>query len=85
MGIVTDGDLRRGLLNGLSFDCLVEKITNTKCITASVEITIQEAKKIMIKNKIDHLPLINKKGICEIIYTKDEENKKIKNLMRFPP
>ena len=70
LGIVTDGDLRRGLLNGLSLDSLVDTITNTKCITTSVEITIQEAKNIMIKNQIDHLPLINKKGVCEIIYTK---------------
>ena len=38
-GIVTDGDLRRGLLRGLSLDSEVSKVENKNCITTLEEIS----------------------------------------------
>ena len=40
-GIVTDGDLRRGLLDGLSLESEVGEIANKNCITILKEITIK--------------------------------------------
>lgn len=71
IGVVTDGDLRRGLLNGLSLDCGVDKITNKKCITIPQEISDKEAMNKMISSKIGHLPIVNIEGICKGIYVKD--------------
>ena len=73
-GIVTDGDLRRGLLNGLPLESRVDKITNKKCITSVLGIEKQEAKKVLLENQIKHLPLINADGVCETIFVEDDLN-----------
>ena len=71
-GIVTDGDLRRGLLNGLSLESRICKIVNRKCITILKEISDKAAIKKMLSNHIEHLPLLNCEGVCKGIYIKDE-------------
>lgn len=72
LGIVTDGDLRRGLLNGLSLESRLETVVNTKCISIFDAISNKEAINKMILKQIDHLPLINHEGICKSVYIKDE-------------
>lgn len=59
LGVVTDGDIRRGLLSGLSLDTPVKNIMNTSPITVSMN----EAKQVLIDTMESHnilfLPVID--------------------------
>ena len=60
IGTITDGDIRKGLLNGLSMNDSINKIVNKKCITTSSSTSEYMMKKIMQKNTILQLPIVNK-------------------------
>jgi len=62
VGTLTDGDIRRGLLNGLSMDSLIEPIIQRNPLTASVN---ESKEKILAKTlgkKIYHLPVLDREG-----------------------
>jgi len=59
LGTVTDGDVRRGLLNGISLDDSVEKIMNKAPITITEIKDEKEILNIFKTNKIRHLPILN--------------------------
>ncbi|MDO8729882.1 MAG: CBS domain-containing protein [Candidatus Omnitrophota bacterium] len=81
-GIVTDRDLRRPKLSDVfkSWDQLyrindeiqVEDIMASPALTISEEATIQEAAKIMAKNRIGALPVTDKKGKLDGIITESD-------------
>lgn len=84
IGTITDGDIRKGLLNGLSTNDPINKIVNRNCITASPSTSEYMMKKIMQKNTILQLPLVgkNKKVIGLKVWDElffDEQEKQIKN------
>jgi len=62
IGTVTDGDIRRGLLKGLSLKDKILKITNKEPIVISPDIDRDTAEKIMLANKIKSLPVVTKSG-----------------------
>lgn len=65
LGTVTDGDIRRGLLNGLSFSENTEKVMRKEFISlrlGTVDL-YEHAKKIMVKNKIEHIPILNDRNV----------------------
>jgi len=61
LGTVTDGDLRRGLLNGASLNDKVSKIVNFNSIVISGNPNFETIKNLMHSNKIKALPIVNKK------------------------
>lgn len=61
LGSITDGDLRRAILKNSRLDQKINNIYNKKPIVSSKKISEEDAKKIMIINKINHLPIINNK------------------------
>ncbi len=63
LGMITDGDIRRGILKGISLDERVRKIMNTTPITASDKKDEKEIISIMKNKKIRHLPIIDKDGL----------------------
>ncbi len=81
-GIVTDRDLRRPKLSDVfkSWDQLyrindeiqVEDIMASPALTIPEEATIQEAAKIMAKNRIGALPVTDKKGKLDGIITESD-------------
>tara|TARA_Y100000590_G_scaffold470034_1_gene661512 strand:- start:4983 stop:6038 length:1056 start_codon:yes stop_codon:yes gene_type:complete len=73
LGTITDGDIRRGLSRGLSLKSNIIKIVNKSPITVNYEISKLKAKKIMNKNSISHLPILDKYNskIKGIIILKD--------------
>ena len=84
IGTITDGDIRKGLLNGLNTNDPINKIVNKNCITASPSTSDYMMKKIMQKNTILQLPLVtkNKKVIGLKVWDElffDKQEKKIKN------
>lgn len=70
MGTVTDGDIRRSIINGLGFGDAIEDVMYKDFFSLNIntpEIEDQ-AKKIMFENKIEQIPILNERGeIIDII------------------
>ena len=73
LGTIADGDIRRGLINGLTLNDPINLITNKKPIITNKKIHEIEVKKLMKKMDISHIPLVQKKKIISV-YSKDEKN-----------
>src|SRR3989344_8188280 len=65
LGTVTDGDIRRGIIRGVSLSSTVQEIMSRKFISISADNTNihQQAKEVMHKYLIEHIPVVDKKGI----------------------
>jgi len=68
IGTITDGDIRRGLLNGLVLKSSIKKILNKNPITSNTKISVADAEKILKRFEIIHLPIIKKKRVIELYY-----------------
>ncbi|MGR3301652.1 MAG: nucleotidyltransferase family protein [Candidatus Scalindua sp.] len=74
LGTVTDGDIRRGLINGLKFSDKVEKVmfkqfTSLFCSEADKK---EKAERIMLKEKIEQIPILDKKkSVVDVILWTD--------------
>ncbi|HND86387.1 MAG TPA: sugar phosphate nucleotidyltransferase, partial [Pseudobdellovibrionaceae bacterium] len=62
IGVVTDGDVRRGLLNSLSLDSSVDKIMTEVPKVLPVGSTHQEALATMKKYSLSQIPLVDSHG-----------------------
>ncbi|KAF1082722.1 MAG: D-arabinose-5-phosphate isomerase [Candidatus Rifleibacterium amylolyticum] len=61
-GIITDGDIRRAMMKGISFSSKCETIANKKPVIAPVNIELQNALQLMDFAKdfiLNHLPLVD--------------------------
>lgn len=65
LGTVTDGDIRRGIINGLGFDVSVESTMNRDFISVRSNYPDVEkrAKQLMIEHEIDRIPVLDDRGI----------------------
>ena len=68
LGTVTDGDIRRGLLQNYNIKEKVEKIYRKRPLVTRKTLSSNEIKNILNKNNINFLPLINKKNKILDIY-----------------
>jgi len=74
LGTVTDGDIRRGIINGVGFG---EKIENVACKKYSfVRTTMpgirEQARKVMLEREIEHIPVLDDNGkIIDVILWTD--------------
>lgn len=69
---LTDGDIRRGILNGEELDEKVKKIANYRPIYLYKE-QVKRAESLLEKEKIDAVPIIDKnKEVIEIIFAKPD-------------
>ncbi|MEM6160909.1 nucleotidyltransferase family protein [Erwinia sp. P6884] len=74
LGTVTDGDIRRGLLNNISMDASVDSIMNKNPITSEPGISVKIHKKIMTDHRILSLPLVEAgivKGLRDLYDSRD--------------
>ena len=62
LGSITDGDIRRAILNKFDINENIRLIYNKKPIKCLMGTSYEEAEKIMIANRINHLPLVNRKN-----------------------
>lgn len=65
LGTVTDGDIRRGLIEGVEFSADIEKIMKKACISLrhSDPNLEESARQIMIDKKIEHIPVLDGDGV----------------------
>ena len=59
LGTVTDGDIRRGILKGISLECPVHQIMNPKPVTIPLLKDRKSILNIIKVNKLRHLPVID--------------------------
>ena len=82
-GIVTDGDVRRSLIDNISFDEPIGKIMNRDPITLSFPFKEAEALELMKKYSIKHIPVINEKQeVVDIVLWSDFLNN---GKVKYPP
>lgn len=61
-GIITDGDIRRGLLKGLSLDEPVRQIMKADFTTVNEDASAEDILALMKQKELRHIPVINKEG-----------------------
>ena len=59
IGIITDGDIRRGFIKGHDLGSPVSQILNSDPVTVDVEVTTQKIISLMEELKIQHIPVVD--------------------------
>ena len=72
IGSITDGDIRRGLIEGHSIDSNASQIMNSNPISILSTQSEREAQTIMTANQIKQLPVINKENQLIGLYLMDQ-------------
>lgn len=62
LGIVTDGDVRRGILRGVGLDEPVSRIMFTQCTVAGIHDTREQILELMRAKQIRQIPVVDDKG-----------------------
>lgn len=63
LATITDGDIRRGILNGISLDESVEKIAHYNPIAANLNMTRSEIKDLFIKKAVKDIPIVDENNV----------------------
>jgi dTDP-glucose pyrophosphorylase len=63
LGTVTDGDVRRGLLKGVTLEDLVRRLMHARPVTASAGASQKQVSALMRRHQVAQVPLVNKRGI----------------------
>ena len=59
IGLVTDGDIRRAIINGLSMDSSIKEIMNQQPIKASLNSTSGEIFQLMREHRVHQIPIVD--------------------------
>jgi dTDP-glucose pyrophosphorylase len=62
VGTVTDGDIRRGLLRGLTLDSAVTNVIKKEPLVVSLEMDRNVALRVMMENAVAAVPVVDKSG-----------------------
>tara|TARA_B100001063_G_C16775568_1_gene564992 strand:+ start:4371 stop:5414 length:1044 start_codon:yes stop_codon:yes gene_type:complete len=74
IGTITDGDIRRGILQGISLKASIQKILNKNAIVCDPSVSIKELNSIMITNDVNSIPIIDKnKKIVDLKFLFEEK------------
>lgn len=81
IGSLTDGDIRRALINGMNLNSNVVESMNSNPVSLNNESSILEQKQLMIKKAIRELPIVNSQGVLintvslhDLLIPKGKEN-----------
>lgn len=83
IGVLTDGDIRRALLKGMSLDDSVSTIINTNPVTANINDTKERILELANEKKLHQIPIISNgkligiQDIREFLAPKNKPNKVI--------
>lgn len=70
--VVTDGNVRRGLLRGLTLDAPVSKVMNRNPTTMRVEEGAETARRLMRERHLHHVPLVDAEGrVVDLLWIDD--------------
>jgi dTDP-glucose pyrophosphorylase len=68
LGTITDGDMRRALLRGLSLDACVVEVMNAGCATAGPSDSIATVLDVMQGRSIKLVPLVDESRVVQGVY-----------------
>jgi len=82
-GTISDGDIRRALINGKDQKTSIEEIINKNALIVTPEINPEIVLQLMVKNKVQQIPVVNENQKITGLYLWDEviSQKKISNVM----
>jgi dTDP-glucose pyrophosphorylase/CBS domain-containing protein len=72
IGTLTDGDIRRGLLNNLSLDNSIESVIFTNPTVCNIEDTKEQILEVAIERKLYQVPIVDNEGRLVGIEEMDE-------------
>lgn len=72
LGVVTDGDIRRGILDGVGMDAPVTEIMTNRPVTAHENDGQQMIARLMRENRVHQIPVVNDVGRVVRLATVDE-------------
>jgi dTDP-glucose pyrophosphorylase len=71
-GILTDGDVRRGMLRGASLDSAVQDVMNRRPVVGPANLTRDAALAFMQRREIRHLPLVDAgRRLVDLVFLDD--------------
>lgn len=69
LGTISDGDIRRGLINGLGVDSKIDQIyCRSPSVLIENQFNLNDVKKLLSKNKIDLIPVVSPENIVVDYY-----------------
>jgi dTDP-glucose pyrophosphorylase len=71
IGTLTDGDIRRAFLKGMSLDSKIDNIIHLNPLVVPPEIGREHVLQLMQANKIHQLPIVNSEGLVEGLHLWD--------------
>ncbi|MCB1876834.1 MAG: nucleotidyltransferase family protein [Chromatiales bacterium] len=72
LGVVTDGDVRRGILKGIGTDQSVERIMSTRPSLATADEPREQVLARMRARRLNHIPLVDENGVLVGLETLDD-------------
>lgn len=72
LGTLTDGDIRRGLLNGTGLDDSVETVMYRDPLVVPPEMPRESVGKLLAANRVHHLPVVDKRRTVVGLHTLDD-------------
>ena len=63
IGTISDGDIRRGLLKGLTLDSSLLQIINKNCLKANLKTNRSQITKMMRENAISQIPIVSEDNV----------------------
>ena len=72
VGTISDGDIRRGLLKGLDLESSIDTIIHRNAFVVPPELERELVMQLMIANKIQQIPVVDKKHRIVGLHTWDE-------------
>ena len=77
LGILTDGDLRRGVLSGLSLDDEIATLINKSPITVSPVLPPKQVVITMRLKRLRHLPIVDESGVVVGLHLDDSSQSRL--------
>ncbi len=71
-GTITDGDIRRGLINGFNLNTNILKVCNNKPFSVNKSINLEKFKKLISEYRIRNIPILNKKNVLIGAYSSEQ-------------
>lgn len=72
VGTLTDGDVRRALLQGVSLQSPVSSVMNPRPLTLPVGTPCEAAKRLMVRHSIRHVPIVDQNGqVVDLVVWQD--------------
>jgi dTDP-glucose pyrophosphorylase len=75
LGVITDGDVRRGLLAGMTLESPASKVMNTQFTVATEDMKPSASETLMREKQLRHIPIVDEHGIILDLRLLDEVTK----------